>query len=270
MRGVESVVHLAALLHIVNPSPELLSRYERINVGGTANVVEAARRTGVVRLVFFSTIAVYGASAGGVLTEDSPLRPDSFYVQNKVDAEKIVFDAKRNDGTPLGTVLRLGAVYGPRIKGNYRRLLLALAHGRFVPIGHGTNRRTLVYDQDAARAAVLALHHPAAAGGIFNVTDGQFHTMHDIIETLCNAAGRRPPHLTLPAAPIRCLAGVVEDVGRACRLRSPVVRAMIDKYTEDVAVDGRKFCMQLGFAPKYGLAAGWRETVNEMRRSGDL
>ncbi|MEN6638069.1 MAG: NAD-dependent epimerase/dehydratase family protein, partial [Smithella sp.] len=81
MVGVDGVIHLAALLHIVNPPPELRSRYERINVGGTANVVEAARQAGVGRVVFFSTIAVYGASAGGVLTEDSPLRPDSFYAQ---------------------------------------------------------------------------------------------------------------------------------------------------------------------------------------------
>ena len=42
MQGVNAVIHLAALLHIVNPPPELREKYERINVGGTATVVEAA------------------------------------------------------------------------------------------------------------------------------------------------------------------------------------------------------------------------------------
>ena len=231
MAGVDGVIHLAALLHIVNPPPELRSRYERINVGGTENVVTVALRAGVTRLVFFSTIAVYGPSAGGVLTEDSPLRPDSFYAQTKADAERIVLAARRADDAPLGSVLRLGAVYGARIKGNYRRLLLALARGRFLPIGSGKNRRTLVYDRDVARAALIALRHPAAAGGVFNITDGQFHSMDEIIATLCGSLGRRPQRLTLPAGPVRALAGVIEDTG--CRLgrTAPIVRATIDKYT---------------------------------------
>jgi UDP-glucose 4-epimerase len=270
MAGVDGVIHLAALLHIVNPPPELRPRYERINIGGTENVVTAALRAGVTRLVFFSTIAVYGPSGGGVLTEDSPLRPDSFYARTKADAERIVLAARRADDVPLGSVLRLGAVYGARIKGNYRRLLLALARGRFLPIGPGTNRRTLVYDRDVAQAALVALRHPAAAGQIFNVTDGQFPTMDAIIATLCAALGRRPPRLTLPACPIRSLAGLLEDGARLFGRTAPIVRATIDKYTEDVAVDGARFCTQTGFSPNYDLAAGWRETVAEMRRFGEL
>jgi nucleoside-diphosphate-sugar epimerase len=270
MQGIDAVIHLAALLHIVNPPPVLQREYERINVGGTATVVEAARRAHVGRLVFFSTIAVYGDSAGRVLTEDSPPDPDSFYAHTKLAAERIVMAAKRDDGQPLGTVLRLGAVYGRGIKGNYRRLLLALARRRFLPIGPGTNRRSLVYDKDVARAALLAVRHPDASGRIFNVTDGQFHTMNDIIETLCNALGRRPPRLTLSSGPVRCLAGVLEDGARFFGLQSPIVRATVDKYMEDVAIDGRFFCMLTGFVPRYDLASGWRETVAEMRQAGDL
>lgn len=270
MRGIDVVIHLAALLHIVNPPPLLQLEYGRINVGGTAAVVEAACQAGVGRIVFFSTIAVYGDSAGGVLTEESPTRPDSFYAHTKLAAEKIVLAAKRSDGQPLGTVLRLGAVYGARIKGNYRRLLIALARGRFAPIGPGTNRRTLLYDKDAGRAAALAAVHPDAAGRIYNVTDGEIHTMNAVIGILCEALGRRPPRLELPVNVIRGLAGILEDGARICGLSSPVVRATIDKYTEDAAVEGRRFCEELGFVPRYDLAAGWRETVAEMRQAGDL
>jgi nucleoside-diphosphate-sugar epimerase len=270
MQGIDAVIHMAALLHIVNPPPSLQPEYERINVGGTAAVVEAARRAGVGRVVFFSTIAVYGDSAGDVLTEDSPARPDSFYARTKFAAERIVLAAKRTDGRPLGTVLRLGAVYGSRIKGNYRRLLIALDRRGFVPIGPGTNRRTLVYDKDVGRAAVLAAIHPDAAGRIFNVTDGEIHTMNGVIRILCDALGRKPPRLTLPVNIIRGLAGILEDGARFSGLSSPVARATIDKYTEDAAVDGRRFCEQLGFVPRYDLASDWRETGAEMRQAGDL
>ena len=60
MVGVDAVIHMAALLHIVNPPPELREKYERVNIGGTATVVEAAIKAGVKRVVLFSTIAVYG------------------------------------------------------------------------------------------------------------------------------------------------------------------------------------------------------------------
>ena len=48
----------------------------------------------------------------------------------------------------------------------------------FIPVGSGLNRRTLVYDKDVGRAAALAVSHPAAAGRVFNVTDGGFHTLN--------------------------------------------------------------------------------------------
>lgn len=270
MQGVHGVIHMAALLHIVNPPPALQGKYERINVGGTATVVEAARQTGVKRLVFFSTIAVYGSSAGRVLTEESPTLPDSFYAHTKLDAERIVLAAKQKEGKPLGTVLRLGAVYGARIKGNYQRLLHALARSRFLPIGRGENRRTLVYDKDVARAALLVLTHPEAAGKVFNVSDGEFHTLNDIISTMCQALGRKPPRSSLPIGPVRCAAGIVEDAAQIMGFSPPIVRATIDKYTEDIAVDSQRIQNELGFVPLYDLAAGWRETVQEMRRTGEV
>jgi nucleoside-diphosphate-sugar epimerase len=270
MQGVDAVIHLASLLHIVNPPSTLRTQYERINVGGTSSVIEEARQAGVGRLVFFSTVAVYGASAGGVLTEESTVHPDSFYTQTKVDAERIVLAAKREDGVPLGTVLRLGAVYGSRIKGNYRQLLMALKRGWFLPIGQGLNRRTLIYDKDVANAAILALHHPAAAGRLYNVSDGRYHTLHEIIETMCYALGRKPPLFSLPLTPARRIAGMMEDAANSFGFKSAIVRSTIDKYTEDIAVDSSLIRKDLGFTPTYDLAGGWRDTVHEMRREGQL
>jgi nucleoside-diphosphate-sugar epimerase len=270
MQGVDAIVHMAALLHIVNPPSQLRERYERVNVGGTATVVEAAINAGVKRIVLFSTIAVYGPSDGCLLNEMSPTHPDTFYAHTKRAAEQIVLGAKNADGQPLGTVLRLGAVYGSRIKGNYERLTHALARHRFIPIGNGLNRRTLVYDKDVGRATMLAVFHPDAAGRIFNVTDGAFHTLKDIIESICSALGRKPPRLSLPAGLSRVLASGIEKGSQSIGLKPPALRVMIDKYTEDIAVDGSLIQKDLGFGPQYDLKTGWEETIKEMRRSGEL
>jgi UDP-glucose 4-epimerase len=135
----------------------------------------------------------------------------------------------------------------------------------FIPIGSGRNRRTLVYDKDVGRAAVLAVSHPAAAGRVFNVTDGTFHTLNEIIESICSALGRKPPRLSLPVGPTRALVGLIEKGSHAIGLKPPITRAIIDKYTEDIAVDGSLIQKELGFVPQYDLKTGWEETVREMR-----
>src|SRR4051794_3615511 len=73
LRGIDTVYHLAAQLHINNPGPQLRDQYERVNVAGTRLLLDEARAAGVRRFVFFSTINVYGTAAPGqVFDEDSP------------------------------------------------------------------------------------------------------------------------------------------------------------------------------------------------------
>ena len=264
--GVDAVVHMAALLHIVNPRPEMREKYVRVNVGGTEAVVDAAIKAGVQRVVLFSTIAVYGASGGRVLDEMSPTCPDTFYGQTKLDAEQVVLKVRRADGAPLGTVLRFGAIYGSRIKGNYERLTNALSRNRFIPVGDGLNRRTLIYDKDVGRAVVQVVSHPAAAGRLYNVTDGGFYSMNEIIEAICLALGRKPPLFSLPAGPIRTVAGLITKGADLLGRKAPITRETVDKYTEDIAVDGSLFQKEIGFVPQFDLKAGWVDAVKEMRR----
>jgi len=262
MKDVKLVIHLASLLHISDVSG-MDEKYERVNVDGTLSVVKEALKAGVDRIVFISTIAVYGQSNGIIVNEDTVPKPDTVYAKTKFSAENIVLSATGSDGSPIGVVLRFGAIYGPRMKGNYRRLTHSLASGFFLPVGKGKNRRTLVYDRDAARAVLLAVEHPNALGKIFNVSDGKFHTVHDILLTICRVLGKRPPLLSLPLGAVRITAAVAEQVARYLGSRAPITSAVIDKYVEDIAVESRLISDELGFTPQYGLEEGWRE-------SGDL
>jgi UDP-glucose 4-epimerase len=270
VHGVDSIIHLAALLHFNNPAASMRSEYERINIGGTLNILRAAREAGVRRVVFFSTIAVYGPSSAPevILDESTAVRPETMYGETKLEAERRVLDAVRPDGTLLGTVLRLGAVYGARIKGNYARLVRSLARGRFVPVGSGSNRRTLVYDRDVAKAALLAMEHPLAAGRVYNVTDGGFHPLREVISEICLALNRKPPRWALPIGPARLSLALFDAAAKTAPWRLPSGCSMLDKYLEDVAVDGSRIQRELGFVPEYDLRRGWRETVSEMRTTG--
>jgi UDP-glucose 4-epimerase len=139
-----------------------------------------------------------------------------------------------------------------------------------VPVGPGRNRRTLVYDRDSVEAAILAGRHPDAAGQIYNVSDGQFHTVNEIIAAICAALGRRPPRFAMPVGPVRAAAAVLEQAARLAGRRPAIGRATVDKYTEDVAVAGQRIQTRLGFAPQFDLRQGWLETVRLMRETRDL
>lgn len=271
--GIDTVVHLAALLHLTDPSRALDDQYRRVNDQATASLVDACNAADVRRIVHLSTIAVYGPGlpGGPPLDEYAPCAPATAYGRTKLASERHVLGARRGiDGDPLGVVLRLGAVYGVGIKGNYRRLVEALARGRYVHIGAGRNRRVLVHEQDVADAVVLAAHHPAAAGRIYNVTDGQLHELRDIVAAICRALGRPVPRLRVPVSLARIGALGLEVLADLIGRRALVTRTAIDTLVEDVAVDGGRLQRDLGFAPRFDLEGGWRDVVQRMRLSGDL
>ena len=270
VRQIDVVIHLAGLLHITNPGPELEADYERINTTATRQLLDASRRAGVRRVVLASTTAVYGDTAARLATEDTPPAPDTWYAQSKLAAERLVLGAVREDQAPLGTVLRLSAVYGPRVKGNYRRLVLALARGRFIPLGTGTNRRSLIHERDAGRAFVAAAQHDAPTGRLYNVTDSTPHQVRDIVAAISDALGRAHPRLAVPLPVARTLAGAAEGAFRLIGRTSPLTRSAIDKYVEDSAVDASRIQRELGFVPETDLVQGWRLTVAGMREQGAL
>ncbi len=63
---------------------------------------------------------------------------------------------------------------------------------------------------------------------------------------------------------------MVEKAGRLIVIKSPVTKAMLDKYTEDIAVEGTRIQKELAFIPLYDLNTGWHETIHEMQQAGTL
>jgi UDP-glucose 4-epimerase len=267
VKGVDVVFHLAGQLHVTDAAGQRVAPYEEVNAAPTRALAGHAAAAGVRRVVLFSTIAVYGKGRTAVLDEDSPAHPDSRYGESKLRAEEALLAQRRPDGEPLGVVLRLAAVYGRRVKGNYRTMLEHLARGRPLPLLPGSNRRTLVYDEDVAAAAMLVSGDPRAAGRVFNVTDGATHTLREITDAMCQALGRSRPRLGVPAG---IAAALVRIVRPALPGRLADMATSVEKFVESVAVDGRRLQGELGYVPGVGLVEGWTHTVAALRESGDI
>ncbi|MBF0228840.1 MAG: NAD-dependent epimerase/dehydratase family protein [Desulfamplus sp.] len=269
--GVDYIFHLAAILHINNPHPSMYGQYYDVNVIGTKNIVDAALIAGVQRVILFSTISVYGVNSKDcsdspsfldsnkqIFYESSPVNPLTIYAKTKLLAEQYSY--------PCVTILRLASVYGSGVTGNYLRLIMAVRKGFFcIPVnskGCSVNR-TLIHEKDVVTGAILAATHPEAAGKIYNLTDGAIHSLEDIVRAVANAISVDVKIFKIPEKPLKIFSNIV------CKYKHEnieKVASIINKLMENIAVDGKKIQVELGFQPKYNLKNGWYEVLEEDRK----
>ena len=260
LSGVDVVFHLAALLHIEQPGPELKPLYRRVNVEGTRIVAEQAAREGVRRMIYFSTVKVYGVRQREPVTEDHPPHPRTFYSQTKLGGEEAVRAVKGLDST----VLRLSTVYGPRLKGSWNRLVHAIQRGMFAPVGSLNNVHSLTHVHDVAQAAHIAAEHPEAVGGVYNVVGHEAPTLRAIVTAIYGACGKRLPPVRIPGGVALGGAFVLNQcLGR----RAPLTPEMVRQFIADEAYSNGKLAA-LGFSASITLSEGWDHTIYAQWQGG--
>ena len=201
VRGVDSVVHLAALIDVAESieKPEL---YLDVNVRGTFNLAKASRS--VSTFVFASSCAVYGEPVRIPISEDHPLNPKSPYAATKIAGEALVQSYANLYGyRPV--ILRLFNVYGPGQSKAYAGVISEFVKRVTmgeppVIFGDGGQTRDFVHVRDAARAVVLALENKNASG-VYNIGSGTAVTIKVLASMILRAAGKE--HLKPVHAPPR-------------------------------------------------------------------
>src|SRR5438094_6462672 len=198
LSGCAAVFHLAGASDVNHVAADPVAAI-RLNVEGTARVLEAARRQRCDRVLFASTVWVYGATAGaGERAEDAPVdlaRAGHVYVSTKLAAELLVHSYKEMYGQEF-TILRYGIPYGPRMREELvvARFVQAVQAGRPITIaGTGEQQRNYVYVEDLADAHVRALT-PAAAGQVLALEGGTPVSVREIADTVQDLIGRVPVH----------------------------------------------------------------------------
>src|SRR5690606_33743791 len=126
-------------------SPDPLAEYRRIKVAVTRKLAQQAARSGVRRFVFLSSLKVNGESTTSrPFSEHDEPRPEDAYGISKREAEDVLRTIGSETGMEI-VILRPPLVYGPGVKGNFLRLLNAVAKGVPLPLASIDNRRSLVY-----------------------------------------------------------------------------------------------------------------------------
>lgn len=237
MEGIDTVVHAAGAAHVFRPTPAAEEWLRRTNVEGTRNVVAAARRAGVGHVLLVSSVSVHGEEADA-------------YAESKREGERAAID-EAGRAVAL-TILRLATVYGEGDRGNVVRLIRAIDRRRFVWIGRGENRKSLIHRDDAGEAIVVAAL--AAAGGTFNVS-AEPVTMREIVAAIAAALGRSMPALRINGRAAIAAARALSAATLHNRRAAGLVRTLT-KWCSDEVHDASEFRARFGFAPSVTLADG--------------
>lgn len=247
--GAECVFHFAADAHDLAGGDDG-PRQQSTTVEGTHAVLDAATRGGVPRLVFASSLAVYGES-DLVRNELDVCHPSTEYGRAKLTAEQLV------SATPSSclhwTILRPAMIYGAGAPGNLQAMARLIRAHLLPPLPRNVGMRSVIHVSDVVQAALLGASDKQASGATFVVTDGQPMSLREIQDEIRECIGRAPHGYALPSFPLMTLARVAIALGRFGGRHSKSISGWIERVLLPAQFDSRKIERELGFQPTTSL-----------------
>lgn len=256
-RGCEVAFHLAAFVAQWGTREQ----FERGNVTGTRNALEACRAAGVGRFVHCGTEAAILAGEPVVdADETAPLRPDSpaLYSSTKAEAERIVREAAA-DGFET-VVLRPRFVWGAGDTTLLPEIIEATNAGRFAWIGGGGHLTSITHVENVVEGLLLAAER-GRAGEAYFVTDGEPVVFREFISELLRARGVDPPERSIPAPVAGAVARTAELAWRVLPLpgEPPLTRFAYWAASQQCTLDDSKARAELGYEPVISRERGVQE-----------
>jgi len=253
LEGVDVVYHLA---FIVGEIPNK-DRTQDINVGGSKNVFAACARNSVKKVIYTSSMTVYGSHENNPIgfTEKSPLsrNEDNYYNTSKIDVEDFVADFRKNHPEITVTVIRAGLLVGPKIDNMFSRLwelkITAL------PMGNTTHNQ-FIHEEDLGEALYLA--DQADIPGIFNVTADDAVTTKWCFKTAGTIVIPLPHSLLKPMANIGFRLGLFPAGGGWVTFSKYTVFGLSDEFKKAT-----------GWEPKYTSEQAFMTYIRGRERDPD-
>jgi dihydroflavonol-4-reductase len=259
MSGCDAVVHAAAMYEVGIPAKQRPAMWEA-NVAGTERVMEAALKAKVAKIVYVSTVGVFGNTHEKIVDEsyEHPGREfTSYYEETKLEAHKIVKRMIAERDLPA-IIVQPGGVYGPGDTSQVADLLEEFFAGKLPLLPFPKLGICMSHVEDIAAGVLLALDK-GKLGEIY-VISGPATTMRGAIEMVAKVSGRKAPKRNLPTPLMKALIPIGPLVGKMMG-QPPNLRELIssgDGVTFWASYE--KAERELGYSPR-GLEEGLRQTL---------
>jgi nucleoside-diphosphate-sugar epimerase len=238
------------------------------NVTATEWLLDEARRAGVARFVYFSSVAVYGVNAAAILDETAATPPvGQLYPDSKIAAEALV---RRAQAAGLDTtIVRPACTYGPRGGAWTIGPIEQIKSGNLVLLGRDRGLVNTGYIDNVVDGVLLAIDSPAAAGETFNLCDGSAITYREFYLRYAAMLGKQ----TLPSVPAWLARGAMSPPGKALRRLSG--RPAVGPWSYHFRFNPSRFSIDkarrlLQYEPRIGFSEGMRRTETWLQISGYL
>jgi nucleoside-diphosphate-sugar epimerase len=262
LHGVDAdtdVIHTAGVIH-----PSNVRQFTEVNTNGTRHVADAALDAGVRRLVHVSSNSPFGTNphAADTFGADEPFNPYLGYGTSKMFAEMAV-----NEAVAAGldaTTVRPPWFYGPFQPPRQTTFFKMVRAGKFPVIGHGDQRRSMVYVENLVDGILAAELSPIAKGRGYWIADARAYTVAEIVETVGRALtdeglSVRPPSTSLPAVASR-IAEAIDRLLQSVGLYQQQLH-VLGEMGHTIACDISKATAELGYTPAIDLYEGMRRSI---------
>jgi nucleoside-diphosphate-sugar epimerase len=259
MAGCDAVIHAAAMYEVGIPSKQRPAMWEA-NVAGTERVMKAALEEKIPRVVYVSTVGIFGNTHGQIVDE-SYKNPEtdftSYYEETKLEAHKVVDRMVAEQDLPAVTV-QPGGVYGPGDTSQVADLLEQFFAGKLPLLPFPKLGICMTHVEDIAGGILLGLDK--GAPGETYVISGPATTMREAVETVARVSGRKAPKRNLPTGLMKMMIPFGPVVGKVMG-QPPNLKELIssgDNVTFWASYE--KAQRELGYSPR-GMEEGLRQTL---------
>ena len=251
------VVILLAAEHRDDVTPTSL--YYDVNVGGMRNTLEAMEANGVKRIIFTSSVAVYGLNKNNP-TETYPADPFNHYGKSKWEAEKVLQEWYKVHPDWNINVIRPTVIFGERNRGNVYNLLKQISSGRFLMVGKGNNKKSMAYVGNIVAFIKFLIENKTTGYEVYNYIDKPDFTMNEMVDHVSKVLNKLIPSVHYPLW-LGMLGGFCFDVlAFITRRKLTISSVRVKKFCATTQFDATKV-QNTDFRAPYTLAEGLARTL---------
>lgn len=256
LAGADSVVLLAAQ-HRDDVSP--VSLYYDTNVGGMEVTLKAMEKNGIKRIIFFSSVAVYGLNKNNP-NEEHPTDPFNHYGKSKWQAEQVLQEWYKSHPDWNINIVRPTVIFGERNRGNVYNLLKQIASGKFLMVGSGNNKKSMAYVGNVVAFVKYMIENVVTGYNVYNYIDKPDFTMNELVGHVEKVLNKHIPSTHFPYW-LGMMGGYCFDLlAKITGKKLAVSSVRVKKFCATTEFDAQKV-HGCGFKAPYTLGEGLARTL---------
>jgi nucleoside-diphosphate-sugar epimerase len=256
-KDVDTIISLAAKHHDFGVTR---TEFFNVNKKGTEILLSCASELGIKKIIFYSTVAVYGTQPTPTDETTTPA-PDSDYGESKLAAENLFPDWIRADEHRSVIIIRPTVVYGPRNYANVYNLIDKIYRKRFLFVGNGNNVKSIAYVENLVDANVFLIDKLKPGIQVFNYSDEPQMTISQIVQIITNCFSYHKPRVRIPLAIATTLGSALDLTAKVSGRNLPITAARMRKFATPTHHKSDRI-RHMGFKQRISIEEGFSRMIN--------